>query len=65
MKASQYEVIGNLIRRKRGATVAELMAATWSSCIHKRLSEMKQRGWRIKREEVPGRNYGRYIGTAP
>jgi hypothetical protein len=53
MKASQYEVIGNLIRRKRGATVAELMAATWSSCIHKRLSEMKQRGWRIKREEVP------------
>ncbi len=42
MKASQYAVIGNLISRKRGATVAELMSATWSSCVHKRLSELKE-----------------------
>lgn len=65
MKASQYTVIGNMIRRKRGATVAELMAATWSSCVHKRLSDLKARGWTIRRVAEPGRKYGRYFGTAP
>jgi hypothetical protein len=65
MKASQYEVIGNLISRKRGATPAELIERTWSTCVHKRMSEMRSRGWRIWREQVPGKSYGRYFGQAP
>lgn len=65
MKTTQYEVIGNLIKRKRGATVAELMSATWSTCIHKRISELKERGWDIRKEPVPGRSFHRYYGVAP
>lgn len=64
-QTTQYDVIGNMICRKRGATVAELIAATWSSSVHKRMSEMKRRGWRIRREPIEGRTYGRYYGTAP
>lgn len=65
MKATQCEVIGNLIRRKRGATAAELLSATWSTSVHKRISELKARGWVIRREPIKGKSYGRYIGTAP
>lgn len=65
MKTSQTQVIGNLIRRQRGATVAELLAATWSSCVHKRMSELKARGWTIRREDIKGKPYGRYFGTPP
>lgn len=65
MKTAQTAVIANMIRRKSGATVAELMAATWCSCVHKRISELKARGWEIRREPVTGRKYGRYFGVQP
>lgn len=62
---SQYEVIGNLIKRKRGATVAEMVMATCSSSPHRRLFELRQKGWRIWRESIAGKQYGRYRGIAP
>lgn len=65
MKATQYEVIGSLIQRKRGATAADLMSATWSTCVHKRMSEMRARGWSVRKVAVPGRNFHRYYGIAP
>jgi hypothetical protein len=65
MKCSQYEVIGNLIKRKRGATVAELVWATCSSSPHRRMFEMRRKGWHIWREEIPGKQHGRYFGKAP
>lgn len=65
MKPAQTEVIANMIRRKSGATVAELIAATWCSCVHKRMSELRERGWEIRREPIKGRKYGRYFGKAP
>lgn len=65
MKATQYKVIENLITRKRGATAADLMMATASTCIHKRMSELRERGWHIRKEPVAGRNFHRYYGTAP
>ena len=65
MKNTQYTVIGNLLTRKRGATALDLMLATASTCVHKRMSEMKERGWSIHRHEICGKSHGRYFGTAP
>lgn len=65
MKQSQYEAIGRLIGRKKGATVAEIVAATCSSSPHRRMFEMRCKGWRIWREAIPGRQHGRYRGIAP
>jgi hypothetical protein len=62
---TQYAAIGELIQREEGATPAELIAATWSTCVHKRMSEMRARGWDIRREQIEGRSYGRYFGQAP
>lgn len=61
----QYAVIGKLIARKKGATPAELIAATMTTSVHRRLFEMRQHGWTIRRVPVPGCRYGRYYGTAP
>lgn len=65
MKRTQYEKIGNLIKRKQGATPFELMTVSGSTCIHKRMSEMKEMGWDITRTPIAGRSYGIYRGKAP
>lgn len=65
MKQTQYEAIGRLLRRKKGATAADMVAATFSTSVHKRMSEMRERGWDIRKEPVPGRTFHRYYGTAP
>ena len=62
---TQYAVIGNLLKRKGGATVAELVQATCSSSPHRRMYEMRQHGWQIRREPITGKSYGRYYGKAP
>jgi hypothetical protein len=62
---TQYDAIGALLKRKKGATAADLIAATMSTSIHKRMSEMRERGWRIKREAIEGKTYGRYFGCPP
>lgn len=62
---TQYDAIGSLIKRKRGATAADLIAATLSTSVHKRMSEMRSAGWRIWREAIPGKTHGRYYGQAP
>jgi hypothetical protein len=62
---SQYDRIGALLKRRKGATAAELIAATMSTAVHKRMSEMRERGWAIWREAIAGRAYGKYYGKAP
>lgn len=65
MKASQYDRLAKLLTRKKGATAMDIVEAVGTVCPHKRLSEMKQRGWSIRREAVEGKTYGRYYGVAP
>ena len=65
MKRTQYDKIGNLIKRKQGATPFELMTVSGSTCIHKRMSEMKGMGWTITRKPINGKSYGIYYGKAP
>ena len=62
---TQYDAIGALLMRKKGATAADLIAATMSTSIHKRMSEMRERGWLITREQLPGKSYGVYRGVKP
>ena len=64
-KHTQYEAIGALLKRKKGATAAEMLEVSMSTSIHRRMFEMRRRGWQIHREAIPGRNYGRYFGKAP
>lgn len=65
MKQSQYERLEKLLTRKKGATAMDMVEAVGTVCPHKRLSEMKERGWKIRREQVEGKSYGRYYGIAP
>ena len=59
---SQYTRLGKLLQRKRGVTAMEIIREVGTVCPHKRMSEMKERGWLILRQDVPGQNYGRYFG---
>lgn len=65
MKRTQYDALGALLKRKRGATAAELIAATMTTSVHRRLFEMRQKGWVIWREAIAGQVYGRYFGKSP
>lgn len=62
---SQYDRLERLLTRKTGATAMDIVQAVGTVCPHKRLSEMKARGWTITREQVKGRNFGRYYGIKP
>lgn len=62
MKASQYDRLAKLLTRKKGATAMDIISVVGTTCPHKRLSDMKERGWRITREQLPGRSYGVYRG---
>lgn len=65
MKATQYDRLAKLLTRKRGATAMDIVEAVGTVCPHKRLSEMKQRGWWITREQIPGKTFGVYRGVKP
>ena len=62
---TQPQKLAKLLSRKTGATAFEIIVAVGTTCPHKRMSELKARGWQITRKDVPGANYGRYFGVAP
>lgn len=64
-RLTQYDTIEKLLMRKRGVTALEIIQAAGTTCPHKRLSDLKAKGWRIHRSQVEGRNFGRYFGQAP
>ena len=65
MNRTQYDRLEKLLTRKRGATAMDIVTAVGTVCPHKRLSEMKARGWRITRTPVKGQSFGVYRGVAP
>ncbi len=64
-RQTQYTLIGKLLARKIGTTPYEITLVSGTVCPHKRMSDLKAKGWKIERREVPGAAYGRYFGTAP
>lgn len=65
MKTTQCAILEKLLRRKYGVTALEIIERCGTVAPHKRLSELKDRGWRITRRQVPGQSYGRYFGVKP
>jgi len=61
----QLERLEKLLTRKRGATAMEIATTVGTVAPHKRLSELKARGWVIWREAIEGKSFGRYFGKAP
>jgi hypothetical protein len=62
---SQCQILGKLLLRKRGVTSMEIINLVGTVCPHKRLSDLKAKGWTITKTEVLGKNYHRYFGVAP
>jgi hypothetical protein len=60
---TQYEKLEKLLTRKKGVTAMEIVEAVGTVAPHKRLSEMKAKGWAIWRVRVDGKSYGRYYGA--
>ena len=61
----QCKRLEQILKRKSGATSMEIIAAIKTVSPHSRMTELKNKGWVIRRVPVRGRNYGRYYGTPP
>lgn len=62
---TQTDRIAKLLQRRNGCTSMEIITMAGTVAPHRRLFELKQRGWIIVRKPVAGANYGRYYGVAP
>jgi hypothetical protein len=65
IKSAQLRRLGELLLRKRGVTAMEAGLGIGSTCPHKRMSDLKARGWTITRNDIEGRRDGRFFGRAP
>lgn len=65
MKTTQCAILEKLLRRKAGVTSLEIIQHCGTVAPHRRLADLKDRGWIIRREQIEGRSYGRYFGQAP
>lgn len=62
---TQCAILEKLLRRKRGVTSLEIIQQCGTVAPHRRLADLKERGWRITRKQIPGKSYGRYFGQEP
>ena len=62
---TQHQKLSKLLQRKNGVTAFEISQQVGTVCPHKRLSDLKEMGWTILRQEVEGQKYGRYFGFPP
>lgn len=62
---TQHQILAKLLSRKCGTTAFEIIVEARTVCPHKRMSDLKERGWTITKKLVKGKNYHRYFGTAP
>ena len=66
MKSTQYDRLAKLLTRKQGCTALEIIVVVGSVCPHKRLSDMKARGWSISAYQgVKERKVKTYFGVPP
>lgn len=65
MKSTQHSRMAVLLKKKTGATAYDLALASGSVSVHRRLTELRRKGWTITRKPVDGENYGRYYGKPP
>ena len=59
---TQPEKLAKLLTRKSGVTSLEIILSIGTVCPHRRMSDLKERGWIITSRKVAGKNYSRYFG---
>jgi hypothetical protein len=64
-KQTQCARLERLLRRKSGVTSLEIIQHCGTVAPHRRLADLKERGWKITRKQVVGKSYGRYFGVQP
>ena len=64
-KHTQLERLGKLLTRKRGITSWEIVKFVGTVTPHRRLSDLKERGWIITKKEVLNSSCFRYFGISP
>lgn len=62
---TQHQRLAQLLSRKCGTTSMEIVSICKTVSPHRRLTDLKERGWTITKKLVKGKNYHRYFGTAP
>jgi hypothetical protein len=62
---TQYAKLERLLTRKKGCTAMDIVQSVGTVSPHRRLTDMRRKGWAIWREAIDGKNYGRYFGKAP
>lgn len=62
---TQHQLLAKLLSRKCGTTALEIIQRVGTVCPHKRMSDLKAMGWTITKQQVHGKRYHRYFGTAP
>lgn len=65
MKATQHSRMAKLLTKRNGTTAYEIAMNCGTSSPHKRMQELRRKGWTITRKPVYGENYGRYYGKPP
>lgn len=62
---TQHQILARLLSRKCGTTAMEIIQQAGTVCPHKRMADLKAKGWTITKKQVKGKSYHRYFGTAP
>lgn len=62
---TKIDKLKKLLQRKRGVTSYEICTLMGTVCPHRRLTDLKEQGWTILRQEIEGQKYGRYFGISP
>ena len=65
MKSPQLTRLCKLLTRSKGCTSMEIITECQTTAPHRRLMDLKQRGWAIYSKPVEGRNFLRYFGMPP
>lgn len=60
---TQHQKLERLLMRKRGCTSVDICAVLPSVSPHRRLSDLKERGWSILKKQEG--KLKRYFGTPP
>ena len=59
---TQLNKLKKLLKRKAGATSLDIIKHVCTVTPSRRIADLRDMGWEIKKVKVPGKNYFRYFG---
>jgi hypothetical protein len=62
---TQIAKLAKLLQRKQGCTMYEVCLLCNSTTPTRRLSDLRDLGWSIKKIKIQGKNYHRFYGKPP